>query len=202
MVADAPPLDEWQPPDPEALFEAARGARLDLQAFAAGYDSQEATLHRAVLGQYPRLSITLNRARDTSNVHTFGPAVALDLPIWNRNRGAIAVAEATRTRLRSEFAARLHQTRADIAALVATLERNEQARAAAAAELPEIESIAERFDAAARRGDVTVSLAEAALASAVDKRLAFQSLDQACAEERVALALAIGRPFTDSGTEP
>ena len=201
-VADAQPLDEWRPPDPEALFAAARSARLDLQAFASGYDSQQAALHRAVLSQYPRLSITLNRARDTSSVQTFGPAVALDVPIWNRNRGAIAVAEATRTRLRSEFAARLHQTRADIADLIATLNGNEQARAAVAAQLPEIERIAEGFNAAARRGDVSVSLAESARASAVDKRLAFLSLDQACAEERVALALAVGRPFADSGTEP
>lgn len=201
-VADAALLDEWRPPDPEALFAAARSARLDLRAFAAGYDSQQAALHRAVLGQYPRLSITLNRARDTSRVQTFGPAVALDLPIWNRNRGAIAVAEATRAQLRLEFAARLHQTRADIADLVATLNRSEQARTAVAAQLPEIERIAEAFDAAARRGDVSVSLAESARASAVDKRLAFLSLDQACAEERVALALAVGRPFTDSGTEP
>ncbi len=201
-VADTMPLDEWRPPDPEALFVAARGARLDLRAFASGYDSQQSALHRAVLGQYPRLSITLNRARDTSSVQTFGPAVALDLPIWNRNRGPIAVAEATRTRLRSEFAARLFQTRADIADLVAALNRNEQARAAVAAQLSEIERIAEGFDAAARRGDVSVSLAESARASAVDKRLAFLSLDQACAEQRVALALAVGRPFTDSGTEP
>ena len=201
-VADAPPLDEWRSPDPEALFMTARTTRLDLQAFASGYDSQQAALHRAVLGQYPRLSITLNRARDTSSVQTFGPAVALDVPIWNRNRGAIAVAEATRTRLRSEFAARLHQTRADIANLVATLNRNEQSRAAVAAQLPEIERIAEGFEAAARRGDVSVSLAETARASAIDKRLAFLSLDQACAEERVALALAVGSPFTDSGTEP
>ncbi len=201
-VADATPLDDWRSPDPEALFAAARSARLDLRAFAAGYDSQQAALHRAVLGQYPRLSITLNRARDSSSVQTFGPAVALDLPIWNRNRGGIAVAEATRTRMRSEFAARLHQTRADIADLIATLNRNEQARTAVAAQLPEIERIAAGFDAAARRGDVAVSLAESARASAVDKHLVFLSLDQACAEERVALALAVGLPFTDSGTEP
>lgn len=202
LVADAPPLDEWRPPDPVALFAAARGARLDLQAFAAGYDSQQAALHRAVLGQYPRLSLTLNRARDTSSVQTFGPAVALDLPIWNRNRGAIAVAEATRERLRSEFAARLYQSRADIADLVATLNRNEQAREAVAAQLPGIERIADGFEAAARRGDVTVPLAESARASAIDKRLAYLALDQACAEERVALAVAVGRPFPGRSITP
>jgi outer membrane protein TolC len=196
MVADAPPLEKWHPPDAMALFAAARASRLDLQALSAGYDSQQAALRRAVLGQYPRLAITLNRARDTSQVQTFGPAVTLDLPLWNRSRGAIAVAEATRDRLRSEYAARLFQTRADIAALVAALNRNEQARVALAAQLPEIERIADGFDAAARRGDLTVSLAESAHASAVDKRLAFLALDQACAEQRVALELAIGNPFS------
>ena len=197
LVADDPPLSMWTPPDAEALFATARGARLDLQAFAAGYDSQQAALHRAVLGQYPRLAITLNRARDTSKVHTFGPAVTFDLPLWNRNRGAIAIADANRERLRSEYAARLHQTRADIAALVAALNRDEQSRAELAAQLLAIERIADGFDAAARRGDVIVPLAESARASAVDKRLALLALDQACAEHRLALALAVGSPLLE-----
>ena len=201
-LAEAPPLTQWTPPDPEALFTAARSARLDLQAFAAGYDSQQSALHRAVLGQYPRLAITLNRARDTSKVQTFGPAVTLDLPLWNRNRGAIAIAEANRERLRSEYMARLHRTRADIAALVAALNRDEQSRATLAAQLPEIERIADGFDAAARRGDVIVPLAESARASAVDKQLAYLALDQACAEQRLALALAVGRPLSEPITEP
>lgn len=201
-VADAPPLAAWTPPDPEALFAAARSARLDLQAFAAGYDSLQAGLHRAILGQYPRLAITLNRARDTSKVNTFGPAVNLDLPLWNRNRGAIALAEASRERLRSEYAARLYQTRADIAALVAATNRDEQARAALAVQLPEVERVADAFDAAARRGDVTVPLAESARASAIDKRLAFLTLDQVCAEQRLALALAVGRPLSEPDPMP
>jgi outer membrane protein TolC len=202
MIADSPPLEEWQPPDPLTLFAAARAARLDLMALAAGYDSQQLALRRAVLGQYPRLAITLNRARDTGRVDTFGPAVTLDLPLWNRNRGAIAIAEATREQLRTEYAARLHQTRADIAALVAALNRDEQARAELATQLPAIERVADSFDAAARRGDVVLPLAESARASAVDKRLAFLALDQACAEERLALALIGGRSFSDHGPTP
>ena len=202
QLADPPALSAWTTPDPEALFAAARHVRLDLQAFAAGYDSQEATLHRAVLGQYPRLAITLNRARDTGNVHTFGPAVSLDLPLWNRNRGAIAVADADRDRLRSEYAARLHQMRADIAALVAALNRDEQSRVELAAQLPGIEQVAARFEAAARRGEVILPLAESVRASAVDKRLALLALEQACAEQRLALALAVGRPLSEPSATP
>jgi outer membrane protein TolC len=201
-LAEAPPLSAWMPPDPEILFNTARSARLDLQAFVAGYDSQQSALHRAVLGQYPRMAITLNRAGDTSKVQTFGPAVTLDLPLWNRNRGVIAIAEATRERLRSEYMARLHRTRADIAALVAALNRDEQSRATLAAQLPEIERIADGLDAAAQRGDVTLPLAESARASVVDKQLAYLALDQVCAEQRLALTLAVGRPLSGPIAEP
>jgi outer membrane protein, heavy metal efflux system len=195
-LAAATPADAWQAPDPEQLFAESRTHRLDLQALAAGYDSQESAVHRAVLGQYPRLAITLNRARDTTHVDTIGPAVSLDLPLWNRNRGTIAVATADRAQLRAEYAARLHQTRADIAALVAALTRDEQARNALQAQVPKIEQVARALESAAQRGDVTLPVAEAARAAATDKHLALIALEQTCAEQRLALTLAVGRPIT------
>jgi cobalt-zinc-cadmium efflux system outer membrane protein len=196
-LAPAQPLPTWQHPSAEELFVNARVRRLDLTALAEGYNSQEASLHRAILGQYPRLGITINRASDTSNVHTLGPAVNFDLPLWNRNRGAIAVARADRTRLRAEYAARLHQTRAEIAALVASLERDEHARETLAGELPEIERVAAAFEAAAQHHDVTDTTAESARSAALDKQMALLALEQACAEERIGLALAIGSPVSD-----
>jgi cobalt-zinc-cadmium efflux system outer membrane protein len=196
-LAPPPSMRAWQRPAPDELFATARSRRLDLTALAQGYRSQEATYHRAVLGQYPRLGITINRASDTSNVHTLGPAVNLDLPLWNRNRGAIAVSKADRTRLRAEYAARLHQTRADIAALVASLDRDEKARSVLADEVPEIERLAAAFETAAERGDVTQPTAESARATAYDKEIALLALSQACAEERIGLALAVGSPVSD-----
>jgi outer membrane protein, heavy metal efflux system len=196
-LADVPSLRAWQHVSADQLFVAARARRLDLTALAQGYSSQEAALHRAVLGQYPRLGITINRASDTSNVHTLGPAVSFDLPLWNRNRGAIAVAKADRSRLRAEFAARLHQTRADIAALVASLDRDEQARTTLAGQLPEIERVANAFEDASRRHDVIQTTAEAARSTALDKQIALLALEQSCAEERIALALAVGSPVSD-----
>jgi cobalt-zinc-cadmium efflux system outer membrane protein len=196
-LADVPTLRPWEHVSADQLFVDARGRRLDLTAFAEGYRGQEATLHRAILGQYPKLGISINRASDTSNVHTLGPAVSLDLPLWNRNRGAIATARADRSRLRAEYAARLHQTRADIAALVASLDRDELARKALAEHVPEIERIAEAFEDASKRHDVTEPTAEAARSAALDKQIALLALEQACAEERIALALAIGSPVSD-----
>jgi cobalt-zinc-cadmium efflux system outer membrane protein len=196
-LADAPPLGAWQHRPADQLFLDARARRLDLTALAEGYASQEATVHRAILGQYPKLGITINRASDTSNVHTLGPAVNLDLPLWNRNRGAIATSKADRNRLRAEYAARLHQTRADIAALVSSLDRDEQARMALAAQMPEIERVAKAFEDASNRHDVTQPIAEAARSTALDKQIALLALEQTCAEERIALALAVGSPVSD-----
>ena len=124
-------------------------------------------------------------------------AVNLDLPLWNRNRGAIAVTKADRARLRAEYAARLHQTRADIASLVASLDRDEKARAVLADEVPEIERLATAFESAAIQGDVTQPTAESARATAYDKEIALLALQQACAEERIGLALAVGSPVSD-----
>lgn len=197
VLADPPPLREWQHASADQLFMDARKRRLDLIAFADGYAGQEASLHRAILGQYPKLGITINRASDTSRVHTLGPAVNFDLPLWNRNRGAIASSKADRTRVRAEFAARLHQTRAEIAALVVALDRDEQARKVLAEQMPEIERIANAFEEASKRRDVTEPTAEAARSTALDKEIALLALEQACAEERIALALATGSPVSD-----
>jgi outer membrane protein TolC len=197
VLADVTPLREWQHTSADQLFADARVRRLDLTALSEGYAGQEASLHRAILGQYPKLGITINRASDTSNVHTLGPAVSLDLPLWNRNRGAIATARADRSRLRAEFAARLHQTRADIAALVSSLDRDEQARKTLARQMPDIERIAKAFEDASARHDVTQVTAEAARSAALDKQIALLALEQACAEERIALALSIGSPVSD-----
>jgi cobalt-zinc-cadmium efflux system outer membrane protein len=193
-LAPAPPAPETAL-DATALFERARRERLDLQAFAAGYQSQEIAVRRAVLGQYPRLTLTLNRARDTSEVHTFGPAVAFDLPLWNRNRGAIRVAEADRTRLRAEYEARLYNTRADIAALVDAITRAQFQLSQLTAQLPALRQIAADFDAAALRGDVTAAAADAARASLLDKEFARAGLEQSIAEQRAALELSVGAPL-------
>jgi outer membrane protein, heavy metal efflux system len=91
----------------------------------------------------------------------------------------------------------LHQTRADIAALVAALDRDEKARSVLADEVPEIERLAAAFASAAERGDVTQPTAEAARAAAYDKEIALLALQQACAEERIGLALAVGSPVSD-----
>jgi outer membrane protein TolC len=88
--------------------------RPDLLALQAGYRSQEASYRAAILGQFPNLTVGFVRARDTSKLYTSGFQISFSLPIFNRNRGNIAIAEATRQRLADEYQQRLNQAYTDI----------------------------------------------------------------------------------------
>lgn len=85
--------------------------RADLLALQAGYQSQEETLRRAILAQFPALSAGVEFERDpVEGVNAIGPTVTLSLPIFNRNRGQIAIQRATRAVLRQTYQARLDAT--------------------------------------------------------------------------------------------
>ena len=82
--------------------------RADLLALRAGYQSQEETVREAILAQFPAMSAGLEAQRDpVEGVNDFGPQVTLTLPIFNRNRGQIAIQRATRAVLHQTYQARL-----------------------------------------------------------------------------------------------
>ena len=179
----------------------ARSQRLDLRAFIQQYAGSELQLQRALLGQYPRLSITLTRTRDTGRVQTLGPAVSFDLPLWNRNRGTIAVAQATRGAVATEYAARVFALRADIAALVANIADGEGAVTALRAAHPMLAEVASASERAASRHDIAVPDALTAQGNAIDHELALLAAEQGCAEALVALEVATGRVLAASPIE-
>jgi len=168
--------------------------RLDLQALRAGYQVAEAELHKAVLQQFPNLSLTIAAARDTANNRTIGPQVGFTLPLWNRNRGGIAIASATREQLRAEYAARLFQTRAEIETAVAALSAFRRQHEVLRDQLPEIERYAAATERAAARGDLARATADTVLQGARDRQLALLQLDQQIAEQTIALELLSGGP--------
>lgn len=183
------------PPPPTAtLVELAQANRTDLAALRAGYDAQEASVRKAILEQFPTLNITLNSQRDSAGNLLLGPAVDFTLPLWNRNRGAIAVERATRAALKAEYDARLFQTRADIAAAQAGLAVAYQRRADALRDLPRLRQFAEATQRAAKRGDLSVETAENAQQSLRDRELLLAQAEQAIAEQSIALELLTGTP--------
>ncbi|HVA64592.1 MAG TPA: TolC family protein [Terriglobales bacterium] len=88
--------------------------RADLLALAAGYQAQEQALRQAILAQFPALTATVSQARDpVEGVNSVGVGVTLTLPLFNRNRGEIALQRATRAELRQTYQARLDQAVGD-----------------------------------------------------------------------------------------
>jgi len=178
----------------EKLSQIAISQRLDLKALAAGYASQEALVHKAVLDQFPNLSLTLTGQRDTSGNVLLGPSVAFTLPVWNRNRGGIAVAEATRAALKTEYSSRIEQTRAEVTKAVETLAMARRQHRDLELAVPALEQAVQRARAAASRGDLNPALVAINEQALRDKRIQLVQLKQSESEQRVSLELLTGVP--------
>ncbi|OYY89410.1 MAG: transporter [Sphingomonas sp. 28-66-16] len=193
-LALAPLASSEAPPAAAPLFELAKQRRSDLQALQAGYAAQEAAVHKAVLDQFPNLTLMVNSARDSAGNALLGPAVDFTLPLWNRNRGGIAIERATRDALRTEYDARLFQTRAEIAAAVSGIAVSRRQRAAIETDLPAMARFAGASRRAATRGDLSLATAQTAEQALRDKQLLLAQSDQAIAEQMIALELLTGTP--------
>lgn len=102
---DSRPLSKAQY---RAALAALSHRRADLLALQAGYRSAEANLREAILAQFPLVSATVQKARSAEEgVQTIGFDVTLTLPLFNRNRGAIAIGRASRAHLSQIYQSRL-----------------------------------------------------------------------------------------------
>jgi len=118
-----PPLDLKQT---QATVATMGEHRPDLAALRFGYAAQEARLRGAILSQFAPLSLGVDATRDSSKVLNIGPSASLDLPVFDRQQGKIAVADATRQQLHDEYTARIDAATAEARALIAALAVNER----------------------------------------------------------------------------
>jgi outer membrane protein TolC len=157
--------------------------RPDLLALQAGYAAEDANLRKAILTQFPLQNLSGNRARDNTGIYSFGGAGTFALPIFNGNRGQVAIEKATREQLHEEYQARLDQIEAEIAQDRAELETAQKQVRDLEASVPDLEAMAARAQAAYDRGDIDsgtyLTMVQAAFsrrADLEDKRLqAFQA---------------------------
>jgi outer membrane protein TolC len=187
--AELPPLDAAQV---KASLAGLGQRRPDLLALQAGYESQEARFRAAVLAQFPALNIGITRARDTSNLYTRGIGITLSLPIFNGNRGNVAIERATRRQLRDEYRLRLNDAAAEVTALLgdqALLERQlagvESARAA-------LEQASSSAAAALQAGNLSEFAYTNVESSLLAKRAEAISLEQRILEQRIAILTLAG----------
>ncbi len=167
--------------------------RLDLLALGKGYASEEAKLRAAILAQFPRISLGLNRGSDTSNVRTLGPALTIDLPIFDRGQGTIAFERATRQQLRDEYFNRIFEARSDVATALSDLHALEKQIAALEAALPILQRLVEDFRTASAQGNLSAFDYYVAENNLNQKSIQILKLKQQLIETRIALELATGR---------
>jgi outer membrane protein TolC len=172
--------------------------RPDLLALKAGYEAQEQKYRAAILNQFPSLSVGFVRSRDTSEIYSSGFQINLSLPVFNRNRGNVAIEQATRQRLGDEYQARLNQSYADVARMRADSAILERQLRQSEAALPGVEHAAQEANAAYAAHSLTLGAYTDAQSAALTKRVDIATLREALAEQRIGMQALLGSAIPDT----
>jgi outer membrane protein TolC len=166
--------------------------RPDLLALQAGYRSQENKVWEQILEQFPTFSVGINRLRDTSGVWTTGPFINLNLPIFNRNKGGIAIARATRTRLRKTYRYRLASAyvQADRTARDQQIAYSEWL--ALSTRMPKLEETKIRLSNALKSGSINLLTFTTLRSAYYSQKMKILDLEQELLEQEVALETLTG----------
>ncbi|WP_428375141.1 TolC family protein [Lichenicoccus sp.] len=188
-TVDLPPLDA------EAIRAALPGLperRPDLLALRWGYEAANQRLRGAILSQFPNLSFGASGGSDNSNVRGFGPQLNLELPLFDRNQGNIAIARATRRQLHDEYGARVTATEGDVRARLDEIALLRAQIAAARRRLPAVREAARTAlqpdSAQLLDPQVRIDL----LAASTTREAEFIALQQSLLEQEVAIETLAG----------
>lgn len=196
LQSDASLPSRVDPPSESSLLHGLEERRLDMLALKRGYESQDAKLRAAILGQFPNISIGFNRARDTGNVHTSGLGITIEIPLFDRNQGNIAIEGATRKRLFDEYTNRVFEARSDIAAALVDIHALNAQIAQAQSALPAFRHVVETSGKAVADGNAEI-LGHYTLQNALtQKSLDILKLKQQLAQARIALEIAAAWHFS------
>jgi outer membrane protein TolC len=190
------------PADAPRLLDGLDKRRLDLVALRLGYESEEATLRAAVKAQFPKIGLSFAKANDTSDVRARSYGVTVDLPLFDRNQGQIAIGRATRQQLFDEYVARVAEARAEVAQGLADLAGTRLQLQAVNESLPALEQLAASLDKAFRSGNVDVLTYREARGALATRRIERSRLQQSFVELEIALEIATGRPLLDREGRP
>jgi outer membrane protein TolC len=139
------------------------------------------------------MSAAFVRASDTSNIHTTGFHVAVDVPIFDRNQGVIATERATRQRLLDEYRQRVFEARSDIATAIADIRSLNQQIAAGEEAVPLLEKVVDSAQTAVEQRSVDVLSYYTARSNLLQKRIQLIKLHEQLLEAHTALEIASGR---------
>lgn len=179
-------------PDAAVLTEHLADHRIDLVALRRGYDSQEAAVRGAILGQFPKISLGISHTRDTGDFLTLGPALTIELPVFDRNQGVITIERATRQQLFDEYHTRTFEARSDVARAVAAVRAINTQIGVVAGQVKTLQDLVSADQQALQRGDLDVTSYYTAAVSLSQRQADLAKLQQDLMHGLITLELAAG----------
>lgn len=176
--------------------------RPDLVAIRAAYQATEAEYHAEVLAQFPLLSVSVNRAQDNLGDNSVGPGISLSLPLFNRNRGNIAIARANRAQLYAAYQARLDAASNEAMVALDNYPLLERQMKQITQDVPTLRQQVAAATQAYDDGNVTLSDMTRMEMVLLDRRMAVVNVGLALQEQRIALNTLLGANLPDKGTAP
>lgn len=168
--------------------------RPDLAALRFGYAAQEARLRGAILSQFAPLSIGVDASRDSSKVLNVGPSVSVDLPVFDRQQGKIAFADATRQQLHDEYLARIDAATAEARALISAILVNEHEASSGVVDTAPLDAASRAFT----RGDMDATAYSDLSVATLGRAANGITRDLYRREQRIALDALTGAGLPDS----
>jgi outer membrane protein TolC len=166
--------------------------RPDLVALQLGYQSQEQKVRGAILAQFPMLSLGMTGGHDNTDVGMLGPQITIELPLFNRNQGNIAIETATRQQLHDEFTARLTTAKAEVRSLLADIALLQDQLSAKQPQLTELEQTAANAQRAYRDAELDERTYVDVLSARNAKQQEILAIEQILMEQQIAVATLIG----------
>ncbi len=166
--------------------------RPDIAALRAGYAAQDASYRAAIWAQFPLLNVGVTRAQDNYGDNSVGPGVTLSLPIFNRNRGNIAIARASRAQLYADYQARWLAAQSEVGVALANLPLLQAQLSQLQQGLPALRKQAQAAASASGSGNLSAPDATRMQLAWLDKQSELINLQQMLAEQQVALQTLLG----------
>ena len=188
----------------QAAVAALPHRRADLLALQAGYRSQEQRVREAILAQFPSLRVGVERARSAEEgIYTSGIPIEVTLPLFNRNRGQIAIRRATRAVLYQTYQARLDQAVNEADQIWQATQIISWQLRALEARLPPLEKNVAAAEQSFREGDLEAGVYLSLKLNLLSQQAEAIRLRASREEAQAALQLVLGLPLNTrpSGTK-
>jgi outer membrane protein TolC len=191
-LADTVELPPFDPAAVRASLPGLPDRRPDLLALRMGYAQADEQVREAILMQFPDLVLGGGFNSDNAKVINGGPNLSVGLPIFDRNQGGVAMANATRAQLHAEYSARLAAVTAEVESTLSEIEQLSAQLALVRRDLPAARLAADRAEEAFSARNLDERTYVDLVTNRYTKEQDVMTLELALLDRQIALQTLIG----------